>query len=150
MPLTGGTFALQNGTSAYLGLFNVSTGAYQGSLVAVSGASGSLPSFTPSAQDTFAYKLTSDSAGANVLFTSPNIAVEAAFSIASTVTPDSTLDFLVPQIAGHTYSVRLVTTDGNETLIWDSATFAVTAAPGALPAQISSFTTSSVTTTGLT
>ena len=194
--LTGGTYTLQNGTGAYVGLFNVSTGAYQGSLVAVSGASGNLPSFTPSVADTYAYKLTSDSAGASVLATSPNITVGAAPNvvltglpasiaagqplastyfttnnnaygefalwdqtagaidglavIADTVTPDSTLDFLVPQNAGRTYTVRLVSTDGNNTLIWESASFSVTAAPGALPAQVSGFSTSGATTTQVT
>ena len=198
VPLTGGTYTLTNGSSAYIGLFNVTTGAYQGNLQALSGASGSLPSLTPSAQDTFAYQLTSDSAGANVLFTSPNITVGAApdvvltglpssiaagqplastyftlnngaygafilwdvtagaqddsgFVISSTVTPDSSLDFLVPQNAGHQYEVQLVTPGSSPpSVIWQSASFAVTAAPGALPAQISSFSTSNVTTTGLT
>ncbi len=196
VPLTGGSYTLQNGTSAYVGLYNVTTAAYQGSLVAVSGVSGNLPSFTPSVADTYAYQLTSDSAGANVLAISPNITVGAApdvvltglpssiaagqpltgvtFTtnnsaygdfvlwdqtagaidglalIADTVTPDNTLGFLVPQNAGHSYTVRLVSTTDSTSVVWESAAFSVTAAPGALPAQVSGFTTSGATTTQVT
>ncbi len=89
VPLTGGTYTLQNGSSAYVGLYNVTTSAYQGSLVAVSGASGNLPSFTPTVADTYAYQLTSDSAGANVLAISPNITVGAAPDVVLTGLPSS-------------------------------------------------------------
>ncbi|MBV9747622.1 MAG: fibronectin type III domain-containing protein, partial [Acetobacteraceae bacterium] len=76
---------------------------------------------------------------------------DAGFVIASSVTPDSSLDFLVPQNGGHEYQVQLITPGSSPpSVIWQSATFNVTAAPGALPAQIASFTTSNVTTTGLT
>jgi hypothetical protein len=82
---TSGTFSLTNapgsGTTAYVGLFNVSAGAYQGALQAVTGSSGSLPTLTPASAAgaaTYAVRLCADSAGATVLATSPNIAVAVA------------------------------------------------------------------------
>ncbi len=82
---TSGTFSLTNapssGTTAYVGLFNVTAGAYQGALQAVTGSSGSLPTLTPASAAgaaTYAVRLCADSAGATVLATSPNIAVSAA------------------------------------------------------------------------
>ena len=86
----GGTFSLVNapssGTTAYIGLFNVTAGAYQGTLFAVTGTSGSLPNLTPAAVATYAIKLCADAAGATVLATSPNITVSAAV-----VTPPPTV-----------------------------------------------------------
>ncbi len=77
-----GTFSLANapnsGTTAYVGLFNVTAGAYQGALQAITGTSGSLPTLTPATAATYAVRLCADSAGATVLATSPNIAVAAA------------------------------------------------------------------------
>jgi len=82
---TSSTFNLTNapssGTTAYVGLFNVTAGAYQGALQAVTGSSGSLPTLTPASAAgaaTYAVRLCADSAGATVLATSPNIAVAAA------------------------------------------------------------------------
>ncbi len=77
-------------------------------------------------------------------------AIDGLAVIADTVTPDNTLDFLVPQNAGHTYTVRLVSTTDSTSVVWESASFSVTAAPGALPAQVSGFTTSGATTTQVT
>ncbi len=78
----GGTFSLLNasssGTTAYIGLFNVTAGVYQGALLAVTGTSGALPNLTPAAAATYAIKLCADAAGATVLATSPNITVSAA------------------------------------------------------------------------
>ena len=94
------------------------------------------------------FTLNNNADGDLVLYDHTAGAVEGAFFIADTVTPDNSLDFMVPQNAGHTYTVRLISTD-EATLYCESATFAVTAALGALPAAISGFTTSNVTTTTL-
>jgi len=101
---TSSTFNLTNapssGTTAYVGLFNVTAGAYQGALQAVTGSSGSLPTLTPASAAgaaTYAVRLCADSAGATVLATSPNIAVAAAAAAPAptpsggTIAPDGTL-----------------------------------------------------------
>jgi len=109
----GGTFSLANapnsGTTAYVGLLNVTAGAYQGALQAVTGSSGSLPTLTPASAAgaaTYAVRLCADSAGATVLATSPNIAVAAAAAAPApaptpaptpsggTIAPDGTLSGL--------------------------------------------------------
>ncbi len=103
---TSGTFSLTNapssGTTAYVGLFNVTAGAYQGALQAVTGSSGGLPTLTPASAAgaaTYAVRLCADSAGATVLAISPNIAVVVAAAAppptpapsGGTIAPDGTL-----------------------------------------------------------
>ena len=185
--LAGGTFSLTNapssGTTAFVGLWNATTGAYQGALQALTGTSGTLPSLIPAAAGTYAVKLASDSAGAGVLASSGNIAVAAAsggtqasdgtltglpvtivagqplsavtFSTSSasaagrfvlwrvatgaeegqrwsnTVLPGGSLSLLVPQISG-AYTVRVYSYSGTS-LLYESAQFTASAAPGALP-----------------
>ncbi len=193
---TSGTFSLTNapssGTTAYVGLFNVTAGAYQGALQAVTGSSGGLPTLTPASAAgaaTYAVRLCADSAGATVLAISPNIAVSAAAvtppaQSGGTIAPDGTLSnlpstivagqplsaatytppqtaiyfvlykvagaveeglrwasgmmpgnltLLISQTAG-AYTVRGYSAATGGSVVYESAQFNVTAAPGALPA----------------
>ena len=86
---TGGTFSLTNapssGITAYVGLLNMATSAYQGVFQAVAGSSGSLPALTPASAGTYAVRLCADSAGATVLATSPIIAVAAGLTAPNAV-----------------------------------------------------------------
>ena len=201
----GGTFSLANapnsGTTAYVGLFNVTAGAYQGALQAVTGTSGSLPTLTPAGAATYAVRLCADSAGATVLATSPNIAVGAAAAAPAPTpapTSDSTLTglpstivagqslsattygqappyfvlykvagaveegvrwassvmpgnltLLIPQTAG-AYTVRGYAAASGGSPTYESASFNVTAAPGALPATPTQTADTGTTSSGTT
>ena len=116
--------------------------------VVLTGLPSSIAAGQPLAGTTF---ITNNSAyGEFALWDQTAGAIDGLAIIADTVTPDNTLDFLVPQNGGHTYTVRLVSTANNSTVLWESASFAVTAAPGALPAQVGGFNTSGATTTQVT
>lgn len=63
--MTGASYALQNGNTAYIGLWN-GTG-YLGSLTAVIGASGSVPAFQFGSAGSYQLRLCADAAGLVVL-----------------------------------------------------------------------------------
>ena len=92
-PLAAGgwAFGLANvpssGATVYAGLFNVTTSAYAGGLVALTGVAGLLPDFTSAAAagGTFAIKLCADSAGADVLATGASVTAGASGAAPSVV-----------------------------------------------------------------
>lgn len=137
--LTGGNLVGESGS--------VTVSAPPAGAITLTGLPSSIAAGQPLSGVTFA--VNNSAYGDLVLYDQTASSQETTALIATTVTPDTTLDFLVPQIAGHTYNVRLVdTSSGND--LWDGASFTVTAAPGALPAAVGGLATSNATTTQLT
>ena len=107
--------------------------------VTLAGLPASIAAGQPLSGVTYTLNGTTPTYGAFVLWDA-TAGAEEGLHWTDSVTPDSTLDVLVPQNAGHSYTVRLVSIgQPTQTTLWESAPFSVTAAPGALPAQVGPF-----------